>query len=253
MEHMHNKIYERNELIWGKEAQQLLFNKHVAVFGVGGVGSFSAEALARAGIGKITIIDFDEVSETNINRQLLACSSNIGEKKTFLMKERIKNINPAIEVNAIDDFCSPVLTEKIFSEQIDYVIDAIDTLKAKIDLIEDCFNKNIPVISSLGAGNRLDPTQLYTADISEINPRRCPFARNIVNKLKKRGITQGLPVVISSEKPAVIEKKLSHVEIKTQSGECIEFKKFIPGSSPFVPPVAGYIMASYIVRDFILK
>lgn len=247
------KNYERNELLWGKEASKLLYQKHIAVFGLGGVGSYAAEALVRSGVGKITVIDFDEVSESNINRQLLALNSTIGKKKAFLMEERIKDINPDIKVVVINDFCRKDLTEKIFSEPVDYVVDAIDTMKAKIDLIESCVQKNIPVISSLGAGNRLNPEQLYTADISEINPKKCPFARNVVNNLKKRGITQGITVVLSAEKPAVIEKKLSHTQITTDSGENIEFKKFTPGSSPFVPPVAGYIMASYVVRSFIAK
>ena len=253
METLRDKIYDRNELIWGKEAQNLLFQKHVAVFGLGGVGSSAAEALARSGIGKITVVDFDEVAETNINRQLLAFNSNIGEKKVFLMENRIKNINPAIQVMAINDFCAKALTEKIFSGQIDYVIDAIDTLKTKVDLLESCVIKNIPVISSLGAGNRLDPTQLYTADISEVNPKSCDFVRYVVSKLKARGITQGLTVVLSAEKPISVEKRLSCVEIKTKTGENIELKKISPGSSPFVPPVAGFIMASHIVRSFISK
>jgi len=244
-------IYDRNELIWGKEVQKLLFQKHVVVFGLGGVGGYCAEALARAGIGKITVVDFDEVSETNINRQILAFHSNIGEKKAFLMKERIKNINPEIRVNAVNDFCTPNLVKTIISEQIDFAIDAIDTLKSKISLLESCFQKNIPVISSLGAGNRLDPTKLYTADISEVNPKDCNFAKNIVYQLKKLGITKGLTVVLSTEKPVLIEKKLSRFEIKTETGDNIEFKKIIQGSSPFVPPVAGYIMASYVVRSFI--
>lgn len=251
MKNMRCKIYERNELIWKKEAQELLFEKHVVVFGLGGVGSYAAEALARSGIGKITFVDFDEVSETNINRQLLAYNSSIGKKKTFLMEERIKDINPDIQVNAINDFCSRVLTEKIFSEPVDYVIDAIDTLRSKIDLIESCVKRDIPVITSLGAGNRLDPAQLYTADISEVNPQKCNFAKHVINQLKKRDIIQGVAAVFSTEKPISVEKKLSSVEIKTEAGENIEIKKITPGSSPFVPPVAGYIMSAFVVRSFI--
>lgn len=244
-------IYERNELIWGREVQELLFRKHVAVFGLGGVGSYTAEALARAGVGKITIVDFDEVSETNINRQLLALNSTVGEKKAFLMQERISNINPAIQINAVNDFCTGELAEKIFSEPVDYVVDAIDTMKAKIDLLEICVKKGISVISSLGAGNRLCPEQLFIADISEINPRKCVFAGNVIRMLKKRGITQGITVVASTEKPISTEKRLSDIEVTTGNGEKIELKKLTPGSSPFVPPVAGYIMAGYVVRSFL--
>lgn len=251
MGNMHSKIYERNELIWGKEVQKLLFKKHVVVFGLGGVGSYAAEALARSGVGKITIVDFDEVSESNINRQLLAFNSSINKKKTSLMEERINDINPNIQVNAINDFCTLVLAEKIFLEPVDFVIDAIDTLKSKIDILECCVVKNIPVISSLGAGNRLDPTQLYTADISEVKPGKCNFAKHVISQLKKRGITKGLTVVMSTEKPVAVEKKLSSVEITTGSGEIFELKKISPGSTPFVPPVAGYIMSAYVVRSFI--
>jgi len=246
-------IYERNELIWGKEVQDLLFQKHVAVFGLGGVGGYAAEALARSGIGKITVVDFDKVSETNINRQLLALNSSIGEKKVFLMEERIKNINPSIQVNAVHDFCTHDLVEEMFFGQVDYVIDAIDTLKSKIELIENCFKKNIPVISSFGTGNRLDSTQLYTADISEVNPGKCSFANYIVKKLKNRNITQGLTFVLSQEEPIPVKKIFSYAEIKTGSGKNIELKKITPGSSPFVPPVAGYIMASHVVQSFISK
>lgn len=247
------KIYDRNILIWGESAQNLLFQKHMVVFGIGGVGSYAAEALARAGIGKITVVDFDDVSETNLNRQLLALNSTIGKEKTFLIKERIKDINPDICVNTISDFCTKELTEQVFSESIDYVIDAIDTLKSKVDLIESCVEKQIPVISSLGAGNRLNPEQLYTADISEISPRKCVFARNVINKLKKRGIIQGVTVVASTEPPIAVKKQLSKVKITTSSGETIEFEKFTPGSSPFVPPVAGYLMASYAIRQQVYK
>ena len=248
---MNSKIYERNELIWKKEVQALLFKKHIAVFGLGGVGSYAAEALARAGIGKITVIDFDEVSETNINRQLLALNSTLGKEKTFLMKERIRDINSDITVNAINCFCTADLLEKIFCESVDYVIDAIDTLKSKTDLLESCFIKKIPVISSLGAGNRLDPEQLFTADISEINPKKCVFSKNVVNKLKKRGITYGITFVLSKEAPVSTGKQISRVAAQTEAGENIAFDKFTPGSSPFVPPVAGYIMAGYAVRSFI--
>lgn len=248
---MNSKIYERNELIWEKDFQAFLFTRHIVVFGLGGVGSYAAEALARSGVGKITVVDFDEVSQTNINRQLLALNSTIGKEKTFLMQERIRDINPDIDVNAINSFCTADLMEKIFSEKVDYVIDAIDTVKSKLALLETCFMHGIPVVSSLGAGNRLDPEQLYTADISEINPKKCVFSKNVISKLKKRGIIRGITFVSSKEPPASKQKKVSRIEVTTQTGENIEFDKLTPGSSPFVPPVAGYIMAGYAVRSFI--
>lgn len=247
-----SKIYERNELIWGEEAQKKLFEKHVVIAGLGGVGSYTAESLARCGVGKITLIDFDTVSESNINRQLLALISDIGKKKTELMKKRIENINPHIQVVTIDDYYTLSLNRQIFSEKVDFVADAIDTLKSKIDLIETCIKQDIHVISSMGAGNRLDPSQLFIADISEIQPRKCPFIKNIKYKLRVRGIKNNLPVVSSKEKPVVTEKKESFIEVKTAAGEDIQIRKFTPGSSPFVPPAAGYMMASYIVRKLII-
>jgi len=246
-----SKIYERNELIWGKEVQQKLFEKHVIVAGLGGVGSYTAESLARCGVGKLTLIDFDTVSETNINRQLLALISDIGKFKTELMKKRIENINPHIQVVTINEFYSLSLNSLIFSEKVDFVADAIDTLKAKMDLIETCRNLGIPIISSMGAGNRLDPSQLYVADISEVKARKCCFIRNIKHKLKVRGITEGLAVVSSTERPFRTEKKEGVIEVKTAEGEAIKLRKFTPGSSPFVPPAAGYIMASHIARELI--
>ncbi|EKE03882.1 MAG: UBA/ThiF-type NAD/FAD binding protein [uncultured bacterium] len=248
------KIYERNELIWGSEAQKSLFQKHVIVFGLGGVGSYTAEALARSGIGKFTLVDFDTVSESNINRQLLAVISDIGKPKVELMKKRIEEINPHIQVRILNDFYTPKLNDILFldeSSPVDFVVDAIDTLKYKIDLIESCIKLNIPIISSMGAGNRLDPGQLYITDISEIKSKQCIFASNVLHKLKARGITQGLPVVASMEKPCITKKRGSCANIKTAHGEEITLMKFTPGSSPFVPPVAGYMMASYIVKKFI--
>ena len=247
-----DKIYERNELIWGNEAQKILFEKHVMIVGLGGVGSYAADALARSGIGKFTLIDFDQVSQSNINRQLLALLSDINKSKVELMQKRIEDINPHIQVISINDFYTLKLNEQLFSQKVDFVIDAIDSLRYKIDLIESCIKLNIPIISSMGAGNRLDPEQLYISDISEIKSTKCSFIRNIRYRLKQRGITEGLPVVISKEKPAITPKILSTGNIKKASGEDIEFRKFTPGSSPFVPPVAGYLMASFAVRKLIV-
>jgi len=245
------EIYSRNELIWGKEAQKHLFGKHVIVFGLGGVGSYAAEALARSGIGKFTLIDFDCVTPSNINRQLLATIPDIGKPKTELMKARLESINPHIQTNIIQDFYTETLNTIFEGEKVDFVVDAIDTLKYKIDLICSCKARNIPVITSMGAGNRLDPTKLYLADVSEVRPHGCSFIKNVLSRLKSRGITEGLPVVTSTEKPFNLEKKDFTENITNGHGETIEIRKFIPGSTPFVPPVAGYFMASYIIRTFI--
>lgn len=255
-------IFSRNELFWGTENQKLLADRHVAVFGLGGVGGFCAEALARAGVGELTIIDFDEVSESNINRQSVAFHSTIGQKKSFLFEKRLKDINPNIKLNVIDDFfvshseldSEPSNVNNAYSlnfSDFDYVADAIDTMRSKISLLEHCVKNSVPVISSMGAGNRIDPTQLYISDISEMENKNAPFVSNIIYQLKKRGIESGITVVASREKPFVTEK-LSNVEkITTKSGENIEFVKITPASTPFVASAAGIFMASYITQKFI--
>lgn len=240
-------IFSRNELFWGKDNQEILSSKHVAVFGLGGVGGFCAEALARAGIGELTIIDFDTVSETNINRQLVALHSTVGKSKAELFKDRLKDINPDIKLNVVDDFYSGDLN----LSNADYVADAIDTMRSKIELLETCVKQNVPVISSMGAGNRIDPTKLYISDISEIENKNAPFVSNIIYQLKKRGIEKGIAVVASREKPFVKEKISSTEKITTKSGENIEFTKITPSSTPFVASCAGIFMASYITQSFL--
>ncbi len=244
------EIYARNELLWGAQAQKKLFDKHVVVLGLGGVGSYAAEALARSGIGTLTFVDFDTVSVSNINRQLLALIPDIGKSKVVLMKERINQINPHIKVSCIQNFYRPEINNLIFADRVDFVIDAIDSLKAKVELIETCVSKNIPIISSMGAGNRVDPTQLYIADILEINTKKCPFVKNVKHRLKNRNIISGLPVVASMEKSSALGKIESTMGYIDNNGEKKEVKKISPGSCPFVPPVAGYMLASYVVNSF---
>lgn len=242
-----NEIFSRNELYWGEDNQKLLLSKHVAVFGLGGVGGFCAETLVRAGIGELTIIDFDTVSESNINRQLVALHSTVGKSKAELFEARLKDINPEIKLNVIDDFYSGDLN----LSNVDYVADAIDTMRSKIELLETCIKNDIPVISSMGAGNRIDPTKLYISDISEIENKNAPFVSNIIYQLKKRGIESGIAVVASREKTFVKEKISSTEKITTKSGENIEFTKITPASTPFVASCAGIFMASYIVKSFL--
>ena len=239
-----DEIFSRSELFWSAEFQHALNTKHVAVFGLGGVGGYCAEALARSGVGKLTLVDFDCVSASNINRQLIALHSTIGQKKTDLFEKRIKDINPEIELNIIDDFYTDAEIEA------DFVADAIDTMRSKISLLENCFKNKIPVISSMGAGNRIDPAQLYICDIKNIEDKNAPFVSNIIYQLKKRGIESGITVVASREKPFV-QKKISQTEqITTKNGEKIEFTKITPSSTPFVASAAGIFMASYIIRKF---
>ena len=217
----------RNELIWGKENQDLLKTKHVAVFGLGGVGGFALESLARSGVGAFTIVDFDTVSKSNINRQLIALNSTIGKKKTEIFKE----------------LC--------FEHRPDYDRDAIDTMRSKIDLLVYCYQNKIPVITSMGAGNRFDPTQLYITDISQIENKKCTFTKNVLYQLKKRGIESGITAVCSRETPKVLDKISVLETITTKSGDNIEFTKITPGSTPFVPAVAGYYLGWYVLKHFL--
>lgn len=249
---MDNEIFARNSLFWGEENQKLLSTRNIAVFGLGGVGGFCAETLVRAGIGNLTIIDFDTVSKSNINRQIIALNSTIGQKKTSLFEKRLKDINPEINLKIIDDFYnSDELVIDFDTEKYDYVADAIDTMRSKIHLLESCYKNNIPVISSMGAGNRIDPTKLYISDLKDIENRNAPFVSNVIYQLKKLGITEGITFVSSREKPFVQGKITEKEQITTTGGLNIEFNKITPASTPFVASVAGIYMASYIVQSII--
>ena len=243
-----SEIFARNELYWGAEAQKVLASKHAAVFGLGGVGGYCAETLARAGIGELTIIDFDTVSKSNINRQIAALHSTVNLKKTDVTAQRLKDINPDIELIIVNDFYT---NEDSIIDGVDFVADAIDTLRAKISLLESCYKKGIPVISSMGAGNRIAPENLYISDISEIENKNAPFISNCIYQLKKLGIEKGITVVASREKPYSKEKIQNKETVIKNSGEKLEFTKITPASTPFVASCAGIFMASFIVRKFI--
>lgn len=243
-----SEIFARNELYWGVEAQMVLASKHVAVFGLGGVGGYCAETLARAGVGKLTIIDFDTVSQSNINRQIAALHSTVNLKKTDVTAKRLKDINPDIKLIVINDFYT---NEDYILDGVDFVADAIDTLRAKISLLENSYKKGIPVISSMGAGNRIAPENLYISDISEIENKNAPFISNCIYQLKKLGIEKGITVVASREKPYSKEKIQNKEIVIKNSGEKLEFTKITPASTPFVASCAGIFMASFIVRKFI--
>ena len=207
----------------------------MALFGLGGVGSYTAEALARAGINKLTIVDNDAVSVTNINRQLCALHSTVGMPKVEVVKKRILDINPACEVTALEKFYLPENADEFTLESYDYIADAIDTVSAKIDLAVKSQEYGIPMISCMGTGNKLDPSQFTVSDIYKTSG--CPLCRVMRTELKKRGIKQ-LNVVWSPEIPV---KPLQTTE---ETG-----KRQTPGSLPFVPPVAGMIMAGKIILD----
>lgn len=245
---MENMKFSRNELIWGEAVQNRLKNKTVFVFGLGGVGGFALESIARAGVESFTIVDFDTVSESNINRQIVALCSTVGQKKTDLFEARLIDINPKISVRRVCDFFNENNRDEIFDTKPDFVVDAIDTMRSKIELLAYCHGRGIPVITSMGAGNRLDPTRLYISDISEIENKKCTFTKNVLYQLKKRGIESGITAITSRETPNVLKKVSSIENIETQSGEKIEFTKITPGSTPFVPAVAGYYMGYYVVK-----
>ena len=231
--------FMREEMLIGKDALKKLGNSHVAVFGIGGVGSFVCEALARAGVGKFTLIDNDTVSQSNINRQLIALTSTIGELKTKVMKNRILDINPECEVREINEFYLPENAHRIHLEQFDYVVDCIDTVSGKISLIERTFEEKINIISSMGTGNKLRGDLLKISDIYSTTV--CPLARVIRKECKNRGIDK-LKVLYSEEEP--IKQSLESCE-KTNSG------RPVPGSISFVPSVAGLLIAGEVIRDLI--
>jgi len=239
--------FSRNELAIGKEGLEILKNSTVAILGVGGVGSFSAEALARSGVGRLILVDKDDVDITNINRQIHALLSTIGQPKVDLMKERIKDINPECEVIALKMFYTEETYEEFFSYNPDFVIDASDTISYKIHLMKECLNRNIAIISSMGAANKMDPTRFKIADISKTHTD--PIAKVIRTRLKKEGIKKGIPVVFSDESPIVIREDVRQRVGNDQSQ--IRKAKMPPSSNAFVPSVAGLIMASYTVSQLL--
>lgn len=232
--------FSRAGLLLGADAVDTLFQKHVAVFGIGGVGSYACEALARAGIGGITLIDNDTVSVTNRNRQLIALSSTVGEPKAQVMARRILDINPAARVHPMQTFISADNCPDLSA--FDYIIDAIDTVSAKLFLAEQATRLQVPLISCMGTGNKLDPTRFEVADIYKTSV--CPLARVMRQELKKRHIAK-LKVVYSKEEPLTPCGKLPEGDHKGTAG------RPVPGSVSFVPPVAGMILAGEVIRDLI--
>ncbi|MBP3922143.1 MAG: tRNA threonylcarbamoyladenosine dehydratase [Ruminiclostridium sp.] len=230
-----NELYKRTSMLIGEEKMNILKQKTVAVFGVGGVGGYVAEALARAGVGHIVLIDKDEVSDSNRNRQIIALTSTVGRPKVEVMKERILDINPEARVTAKQCFFLPETADEFDFCGYDYVVDAVDTVTAKLLIIEKSKAAGVPVISSMGTGNKLDATAFRVADIYKTSV--CPLARVMRRELKKRGI-ESLRVVYSEEEP------------KAPCGET-ENGKPVPASISFVPSVAGLIIAGEVIKDMI--
>ncbi|MDT3426643.1 tRNA A37 threonylcarbamoyladenosine dehydratase [Paenibacillus forsythiae] len=240
--------FSRTELAIGPEGLEVMNNSTVAVLGIGGVGSIAVEALARTGVGRIILIDKDAVDITNINRQIHALTTTVGQKKADLMVERVKLINPECEAIALNMFYTEETYEELFKYNPDYILDASDTIHYKIHLIKECLARKIPMISSMGAANKMDPTKFQVADISKTTMD--PIARVIRQRLRKDGIKKGVKVVFSTEEPMKPRQDVTDKIVPENAPE-IRKAKQPPASNAFVPPVAGLIMVSVAVRELL--
>jgi tRNA threonylcarbamoyladenosine dehydratase len=243
--------FSRTELLFGNEAMEKLSKSRVAVFGIGGVGGYTVEALARSGVGEFDLFDDDKVCLTNINRQLIATRKTVGKYKVEVMKERILEINPKAIVNTHQTFYTPEVADQYDFSQYTYIVDAIDTVTAKIELVLRANQINIPIISCMGAGNKLDPTQFEVTDIYKTSV--CPLAKVMRKELRVRGVKK-LKVVYSKE---VSKKPIEDMAISCRANcicppgaerKCTD-RRQIPGSTAFVPSVAGLIIAGEVIKD----
>ena len=247
--------FSRTELLIGAAGLASLSSKKVAVFGLGGVGSYTAEALARSGVGKLVLIDYDIICLTNINRQVHALETTVDQPKVTAMAERLRLINPKIELVLHQEFFSAANCESILTPDLDYIVDAIDTVSSKVELILYAKTTGIPIIASMGTGNKLDPLQFKITDISQTHLD--PLARAVRSQLRKRGISEGVKVLFSTEPPLTPDSSV--VTCKTgcicsnsdQAAYNCSKKHQIPGSIAFVPPVAGLIIAAEVVKDLL--
>ena len=238
--------FSRTGLLFGEDAMKVLANSRVAVFGVGGVGGYAVEALARSGVGALDLIDDDKVCVTNINRQIIALGSTVGMYKVDAAAERIRDINPDCKVTCHKMFYMPETADKLDFSQYDYVIDAIDTVTGKLEIIMQAKSAGVPVISSMGAGNKLDPTAFEVSDIYKTSV--CPLAKVMRYQLKRRGVKK-LKVVYSKEQPLVpqgiaAEDGSGNTDMRTGAA-----RRSIPGSAAFVPSVVGLIIAGEVIKD----
>ena len=235
---MDNSWLERTELLLGSEKIERLRQKYVLVVGLGGVGAYAAEMIARAGVGRMTIVDGDTVSNSNINRQLPALHSQVGKPKTEVMAARLRDINPDIDLTVVNEFIRDERMVQLLENKYDYVVDAIDTLSPKVFLIYHCIQRGLPIISSMGSGGKTDPTKLQIADISKTF--NCKLARSIRKRLHRKGIDKGLTVVFSTE----LTDKAAVVEVDDE-----ENKKSTVGTISYMPALFGIYCASKVIRD----
>ena len=247
--------FSRTELLLGEEAMEKLKTARVAVFGIGGVGGYVCEALVRSGLGNFDLIDDDKVCLTNINRQIIATRKTVGKYKVDVMEERMKDINPDVNVTVHKCFFLPENAAEFDFESYDYVVDAVDTVTAKLELVMKCKEKDVPIISSMGAGNKLDASAFRVADIYDT--KVCPLAKVMRRELKKRGVDR-LKVVYSEEKPIspiddmAISCRSNCISSPDAAHKCTE-RRAIPGSVAFVPSVVGLIIAGEVVKDLTRK
>ena len=243
--------FSRTELLLGQEGMEKLYRARVAVFGIGGVGGYTVEALARSGVGTLDLIDDDKVCLTNLNRQIFATRKTVGQYKVDVAQQRILEINPKAVVHTYKTFYAPQTAELFDFSQYDYVVDAIDTVTGKLELVEQAEKAGVPIISSMGAGNKMDPTAFEVADIYETSV--CPLARVMRKELKKRGIEK-LKVVYSREPPMTpiddmaISCRTNCICPPGTARTCTQ-RRQVPGSNAFVPPVVGLIIAGEVVKD----
>jgi tRNA A37 threonylcarbamoyladenosine dehydratase len=245
------KQFSRTQLLLGESAMEILANARVAVFGVGGVGSYAVEALARSGVGALDLIDHDRVCLSNLNRQIHATSKTVGREKVEVAAERVLEINPDCQVTTHPVFYGPDTAERFDFSQYDYIIDAIDTVTGKIALVLQARAAGVPIISSMGAGNKMDPTALVVGDIYETSV--CPLARVMRKELKKRGV-KALKVVYSRELPLTPKEDVGDpdepdAEASAEEASNRPRRRQTPGSNAFVPPAAGLIIAAEVVKD----
>ena len=243
--------FSRTQLQFGAEGMEKLYHARVAVFGIGGVGGYTVEALARSGVGELDLIDDDRVCLTNVNRQIFATRKTVGQYKVDVAEERILEINPKAIVHKYKTFYAPQTADQFDFTQYDYVVDAIDTVTGKLELVEQAQKAGVPIISSMGAGNKVDPTAFEVADIYETSV--CPLARVMRQKLKKRGIEK-LKVVYSKEPPLTPIDNMT-ISCRTHcicppgtARKCTQ-RRQVPGSNAFVPSVVGLIIAGEVVKD----
>lgn len=247
--------FSRMELIVGEQGIERLASSSVAVFGVGGVGSYAAEALARAGVGRLTLVDFDDICLTNINRQLHATTDTVGKVKVQVMAERCRAINPDIDVEPLQSFYQADNSAELLGRRYDYVLDCIDHITAKLHLLQSCKEQQIPVISSMGAANKLDPTKVAVTDL--FRTQNCRLARIMRKELRKRGVKSGVKVVYSTEefRPLTTTKNVCSENCicpnkDDQQWSCTD-RRVILGSSSYIPPLFGLTMAGEVIRSLL--